>query len=249
MGVAVIDWRDNNGTTTCGSVRGGTSNRSGISGSRRSWTSCGQTRPYDEAATACTSPASSPGNGDISLAPGQHGAGALWRPKALVGKAASKISTSSRRSTGCSAYFNAKPLNLMVKMSVGAEITSLDLTDPMTLAVKRVVDAGVVVVAAAGNRRHARRRGTRSGARLARRAMRRGSHRGCVEHEGHARARRRRHGELQLARTHLHRLGREARPGGAGRRLGVAPGPGQHAPPSPSRRQVLLGHGRLHRNI
>jgi len=40
----------------------------------------------------------------------------------------------------------------VVNMSVGAQISESYWTDPMTLAVKRVVDAGVVVVAAAGNR-------------------------------------------------------------------------------------------------
>jgi serine protease AprX len=40
----------------------------------------------------------------------------------------------------------------VVNMSVGAKITESYWTDPMTIAVKRVVDAGIVVVAAAGNR-------------------------------------------------------------------------------------------------
>ena len=39
----------------------------------------------------------------------------------------------------------------VVNMSVGAGITESAYTDPLTLAAKRVVDAGVVVVAAAGN--------------------------------------------------------------------------------------------------
>jgi serine protease AprX len=40
----------------------------------------------------------------------------------------------------------------VVNMSVGATVTESYWTDPLTLAAKRVVDAGVVVVAAAGNR-------------------------------------------------------------------------------------------------
>jgi serine protease AprX len=39
----------------------------------------------------------------------------------------------------------------VVNLSVGASVTESYLTDPLTLAAKRVVDAGVVVVAAAGN--------------------------------------------------------------------------------------------------
>src|SRR4051794_36114069 len=39
----------------------------------------------------------------------------------------------------------------VVNLSVGAAVTESFLTDPLTLAAKRVVDAGVVVVAAAGN--------------------------------------------------------------------------------------------------
>src|SRR3954471_7745805 len=39
----------------------------------------------------------------------------------------------------------------VVNLSVGAAITESYLTDPLTLAAKRVVDAGVVVVTAAGN--------------------------------------------------------------------------------------------------
>jgi serine protease AprX len=39
----------------------------------------------------------------------------------------------------------------VVNMSVGAQINESYFTDPLTLAAKRVVDAGVVVVAAAGN--------------------------------------------------------------------------------------------------
>src|SRR4051812_6120451 len=39
----------------------------------------------------------------------------------------------------------------VVNLSVGAAVTESFMTDPLTLAAKRVVDAGVVVVAAAGN--------------------------------------------------------------------------------------------------
>ena len=40
----------------------------------------------------------------------------------------------------------------VVNMSVGASVNESYLTDPLTLAAKRVVDAGIVVVGAAGNR-------------------------------------------------------------------------------------------------
>src|SRR5205085_10533769 len=45
------------------------------------------------------------------------------------------------------AAYNVKVVNL----SVGAAVTESYLTDPLTLAAKRVVDEGVVVVTAAGN--------------------------------------------------------------------------------------------------
>jgi serine protease AprX len=40
----------------------------------------------------------------------------------------------------------------VINLSVGAPVTQSYLTDPLTLAAKRAVDAGVIVVAAAGNR-------------------------------------------------------------------------------------------------
>ena len=39
----------------------------------------------------------------------------------------------------------------MINLSLGAAVTESYNTDPLTLAAKRAVDAGIVVVAAAGN--------------------------------------------------------------------------------------------------
>src|SRR5205085_5125785 len=47
---------------------------------------------------------------------------------------------------------NAKPQHIrVVNVSAGAAVTESYWSDPLTLAAKRVVDLGVVVVAAAGN--------------------------------------------------------------------------------------------------
>ena len=62
----------------------------------------------------------------------------------------------------------------VVNLSVGAGITESYWTDPLTLAAKRVVDAGVVVVAAAGNAGEERR-----GPAAIRRHHRPGKHPGC----------------------------------------------------------------------
>ena len=62
----------------------------------------------------------------------------------------------------------------VVNMSVGAAVTESYWTDPLTLAAKRVVDAGVVVVTAAGNLGQEHARASRSTAASPRRATRRG---------------------------------------------------------------------------
>ena len=86
-------------------------------------------------------------------------------------------------------------------------------TDPLTLAAKRVVDAGIVVVTAAGNfgrnadGETALRRHHRAGQRAVGADGRR------VQHERPMTARRRHDGGLQLARADVPRLSGEARPG------------------------------------
>ena len=58
--------------------------------------------------------------------------------------------TSSRRSSGRSPTASAHNIRV-INLSVGARITESYETDPLTLAAKRAVDAGIVVVTAAGN--------------------------------------------------------------------------------------------------
>ena len=62
----------------------------------------------------------------------------------------------------------------VVNLSVGAAVTESYLTDPLTLAAKRVVDAGIVVVTAAGNLGKNARPARRSTAASRRRATRPG---------------------------------------------------------------------------
>ena len=116
----------------------------------------------------------------------------------------------------------------VVNLSVGASIRESYWTDPLTLAAKRAVDAGVVVVTAAGNmgKNAAGPAAVRHDHRARQRAV--GADGWRVEHDGHAGARRRHDGELQLARSDLHRLRREAGPRRAGHRHGVARDAGQH---------------------
>ena len=116
----------------------------------------------------------------------------------------------------------------VVNLSVGAAVHESYWTDPLTLAAKRVVDAGVVVVAAAGN----------LGKNAAGQPQYGGINApgnapwvltvGASTTNGTVEPRRRHDGELQLARSDLHRLGREARPRRARRRHGVAGRPVQH---------------------
>ena len=50
------------------------------------------------------------------------------------------------------ANYNQNGHNIrVVNLSVGAPVTESYWTDPLTLAAKRVVDLGIIVVAAAGN--------------------------------------------------------------------------------------------------
>ena len=85
------------------------------------------------------------------------------------------------------AAYNIRVINL----SVGAAVTESYKTDPLTLAAKRAVDAGIVVVTAAGNLGK-NARGSRNTARSARRAMRPGCITvGAYEPRGHGEPHRR----------------------------------------------------------
>ena len=102
-------------------------------------------------------------------------------------------------------------------------------TDPLTLAAKRVVDAGIVVVAAAGNF------GKNAAGQLQYGGITAPGNApwvltvGASSTKGTLTAQRRHDGELQLDGPDAHRLRREARPRCAGRRHRLAGGSGQHA--------------------
>ena len=124
---------------------------------------------------------------------------------------------------------NATTYNIrVVNMSVGAGVYESYWTDPLTLATKKVTDKGITVVAAAGNmgKNAAGQPAVRRHHRAGQRAL--GADRRRVEHDGHAHAQRRHDGGLQLVGADLHRLRREAGPGRAGHRHGLARGAGQH---------------------
>ena len=82
----------------------------------------------------------------------------------------------------------------VVNMSLGAGVFESYNTDPLTLAAKRAVDAGIVVVAAAGNMGKACNGQPQYGAigGAGQRAL--GADRRRVEHEGHCRSQRRQDG-------------------------------------------------------
>lgn len=92
------------------------------------------------------------------------------------------------------AAYNVRVVNL----SVGAAVTESYKTDPLTLAAKRAVDAGIVVVTAAGNlgKNRLGQLQDRSHRGAGQRAL--GFDRRCVEPPRHRRPSRRCHGRLQL---------------------------------------------------
>ena len=109
--------------------------------------------------------------------------------------------------------FNIRVLNL----SIGAGVYESYNTDLLTLAAKRAVEAGIVVVAAAGN--HGRNSDGVDAARgdLGAGECAVGDHRRRLEPHGHDQPRRRHHRGLQLARSDRLRSRRQARSRGAGR--------------------------------
>ena len=135
------------------------------------------------------------------------------------------------------ALYNIRVINL----SVGAAVTESYNTDPLTLAAKRAVDAGIVVVTAAGNLGKNARGQTQYGGDhgAGQRAV--GAHGRRVEPPGHGQPRRRRDCGLQLARSDGDRLSGEAGRRGAGHRLGVARQPGKPLLRDASRALLLTG--------
>ena len=117
------------------------------------------------------------------------------------------------------AAYNVRVVNL----SVGAAVTESYKTDPLTLAAKRAVDAGIVVVTAAGNLGKNADGQTQYGAHHGPRQRSVGADRGRVQPRRHRGAYRRRDGRLQLARSDGDRLPGEAgsRRAGHGHRFAV----------------------------
>ena len=117
------------------------------------------------------------------------------------------------------AAYNVRVVNL----SVGAAVTESYKTDPLTLAAKRAVDAGIVVVTAAGNLGKNADGQTQYGGITAPGNAPWVLTVGALQPRGHGGAYRRRDGRLQLARSDGDRLPGEAgsRRAGHGHRLAV----------------------------
>ena len=112
----------------------------------------GHTQPYDDWGHGTHVAGIVAGNGFDSngarnaIAPGAH----IVALKALNGQGAGSISqiiAAIEYAIANKDQFNIRVIN----MSLGAGVTESYKTDPLTLAAKRAVDAGIVVVAAAGN--------------------------------------------------------------------------------------------------
>ena len=164
------------------------------------------------------------GNGYDSLrhsAPASRRRPTSSRSRRSTPKARAASATSSRRSTGSVA--NRAQYNIrVVNMSLGAGVFESYNTDPLTLAAKRAVDAGIVVVAAAGNMGKALNGKPQYGAISAPGNAPWVLTVGASSTQGTDRSPRRQDGALQLARPDDDRLRREARPRRAGHRHGVA---------------------------
>ena len=113
-------------------------------------------------------------------------------------------------------------------MSVGARIHESYWTDPLTLAAKRSADAGIVVVTAAGNFGKNAAGVPQYGGITAPGNAPWVLTVGASSTHGHADPRRRHDGAVQLGGPDLLDFAREARPGRARHRHGVARGARQH---------------------
>jgi len=154
VGVAVIDsgiapWHDDltyNGTSTAVKTKGGQRVPAFVDFVN------GRTVPYDDNGHGTHVSGIIAGNGYDSL-----GARAGIAPNAHI--VSLKVLDASGRGVISNviaafewAIANRTPYNIrVINLSVGAPITDSYMNDPLTLAAKRAVDAGIVVVAAAGN--------------------------------------------------------------------------------------------------
>ena len=112
----------------------------------------GQSQPYDDTVTARTSPASFSATDTTRKAssPGMAPDADLVALKVLDKDGKGSISNIIAALDWVG--HNAKAFNIkVVNVSAGAGVTESYWTDPLTLAAKRLVDQGIVVVAAAGN--------------------------------------------------------------------------------------------------
>ena len=214
VGVAVIDsgitsWHDDltyNGTSTRADERwsagGRASSTSSTAAHRRTTTTV----------TAATSPAPLP-----ATATTRYGARAGIAPEAhLVGL---KVLDENGRGVISDVIAaldwvvaNKNAYNIRVaNLSVGAAVTESYRTDPLTLAAKRAVDAGIVVVAAAGNlgRNTAGPDAVRRDHGAGQRAV--GADGRRLQPRGHAASHRRRDGGVQLARAFTRSTSRRSR--------------------------------------
>ena len=137
----------------------------------------GRTQPYDDHGHGTHVAGIIAGNGYDSggeyagIAPGAH----LVSLKVLDARRPRRHQRCDRGAR-LRAWRTARRHNIrVINLSVGAAVTGSYNTDPLTLAAKRAVDAGIVVVTAAGNLGRNTAAASRSGAASSRRATRPGS--------------------------------------------------------------------------
>ena len=126
-------------------------------------------------ATARTSPASSPATGSTSNGAAQRDCARREHHRVEGARRAGPRHDQHVIAAIDYAIANKDALNIrVINLSLGAGVHESYNTDPLTLAAKRAVDAGIVVVAAAGNLGQGPPTASRSTARSDRRATRRG---------------------------------------------------------------------------
>ena len=176
--------------------------------------------------------------------------------KALDGKGRGRISTIIAALDW--AVANRRAYNIrVINMSLGAGVFESYNTDPLTLAAKRAVTAGIVVVAAAGNIGKNADGNPQYGAITAPANAPWVLTVGAADSQGHHPPQRRHDGALQLARADDARLRGQARPGRARHRRGVAGEPRQQdvrreaaVPrwPAPGPRVQAVSHAERHQH-